>query len=178
VGIQSLDRTELLALLAAAKAHSTRDWLMILVAFCHGLRASEVVGLQAHDISDGHLIVQRLKGSEKTRQPLLANVEPLLDERQALTEYVRTLQPNQRLFKCCRQTFWRVMQRHAAAAGIAAHKRFPHILKHSIAMQIIQKAGIENTKKYLGHKSGASTLEYLKKSDDEAAAAVRDALAL
>src|SRR5262249_36670078 len=48
----------------------------------------------------------------------------------------------------------------------------PHVLKHSIAMDMIREAGIENTRVYLGHKSGASTMEYLKPNDDEASAAV------
>jgi integrase len=39
-----LTRDDCIRLLYHAKAHSERDWVMILTAFLHGLRASEVVG--------------------------------------------------------------------------------------------------------------------------------------
>jgi site-specific recombinase XerD len=68
------------------------------------------------------------------------------------------------------------MRKHAKAAGIPAHKRHPHILKHSIALQTIKTAGIENVRQHLGHKSLSSTGEYLRVSDEEASAAVSKAL--
>jgi site-specific recombinase XerD len=57
-----------------------------------------------------------------------------------------------------------------------AHKAHPHVLKHSIAMQTIEHAGIENVRQYLGHKSISSTGSYLKVTDAEAAASVQRAL--
>ena len=78
--MEHLSNAELLALLAAAKASRERDWLMILVGYWHGLRASEVVGLTAGSIVDGHITVARLKGSLKTCQPLVKHADPLLDE--------------------------------------------------------------------------------------------------
>lgn len=165
-----------MAILRAAKAHRTRDWLMILVAWRHGLRASEVVAITHDDLKDGQLDTQRLKGSERTIQPLGTDPDPLLDERAGLVEYCRGFNRNQRLFAVTRQHFWRLVQRHGKTAGIPERKRYPHIFKHSIAMHVIQKAGIENLKKFLGHKSGASTMAYLKVTDEEASAAVQRAL--
>lgn len=149
---------------------------MILVAFWHGLRASEVTGLTADAIQDGFLTVQRLKGSLKTTQPLVEDPEPLLDERQALIDFVRNQTRNQRVFPISRVQFWRLVQRYAKAAGIAAHKCHPHVLKHSIAMQSIDGAGIEKVRQYLGHKSISSTGAYLRVSDSQASGAVRDAV--
>jgi integrase/recombinase XerD len=178
LAIQSLDRSELLALLAAAKAHRERDWLMILVAFWHGLRASEVVAIAGDDVRDGHLTVQRLKGSLRTTQPLVPDPDPLFSEVPALIEYAGNQRGNQRLFPITREHFWRLVQRHGSAAGLPAHKRHPHVLKHSIAMQTIHSAGIENVRQYLGHKSMSSTGEYLKVTDEAASAAIRGALPL
>lgn len=145
---------------------------MILVAYWHGLRATEVTAMQPDAVADGFLTVQRLKGSLKTTQPLVAHENPLLNEAGALPEWIRKSNGNQRLFPVSRITFWRIVQRHAAAAGIPAHKRHPHILKHSIAMQTIHSAGIENVRQYLGHKSISSTGAYLKVSDSDAAQAI------
>jgi integrase len=175
---QSLDRDELQALLAAAKRKRSRDWLMILIAFAHGLRASEVVALTPHNFSKTHITVQRLKGSEKTTQALVESKDPLLNERAAVIEYLRKVSPNQRLFEISRVRFWQVVQEHGAAAGIAEHKRHPHVLKHSLGMQMIDSAGIHRTQKRLGHKSMNSTAQYLKVSDEDADKAVAGVLAL
>jgi integrase/recombinase XerD len=176
LAIQSLNRAELLALLKTAAAGRQRDWLMILVAFSHGLRASEVVAIVRDDIADGFLTVQRLKGSLKTTQELIESEDPLLNERKGVFDYTRGMAGNQRLFPIGREYFWKLMRRYAEQAGIPSHKRHPHILKHSIAMQTIHSAGIENVRQHLGHKSIASTGEYLKVSDSEASAAVQRAL--
>jgi integrase len=175
--LEALSKPELLALLGAARAHSERNWLMILTAFSHGLRASEVVALQTDAIADGHITVRRLKGSLATTQPLLSDLNPLLDERAGLFAFMRNLHGNQKLFPVCRQHFWRLMQRYASEARIPERKRHPHVLKHTIAMQVIGTAGIENTRQYLGHKSMGSTGAYLKVTDAEASAAVQRALA-
>jgi integrase len=174
--MQHLSKDELLALLREAKASRERDWLMILVSFWHGLRASEVTGFKRDAVRDGHLVVQRLKGSLRTIQPLVEHADALLNERQALIDFAEKSNFNQPVFKLSRSQFFRLVQRYASAAGIPAHKRHPHVLKHSIAMQTIQLAGIENVRQYLGHKSISSTGAYLKVSDADAAAAVCGAL--
>lgn len=174
--MQALSRAELLALLGAANAHSKRDWLMILVAFNHGLRASEVIALTPDNVQDGFLTVQRLKGSNRTTQPLIESEEPLLNERLELLAHMRGMASNQRLFKISRVQFWRVVQRHAEQAGLPAHQRHPHMLKHSIAMQTIKSAGIENVRVWLGHKNMGSTGEYLKPSEEMATGEIRRAL--
>jgi hypothetical protein len=43
-------------------------------------------------------------------------------------------------------------------------------------MQTIGIAGVQNVRQRLGHKSGSSTLEYLKVDDDEASHAIESAL--
>jgi len=174
--LQSLSKQQLLALLSAARASRERDFLMILMGFAHGLRPSEVVGLKADDIRDGHLDVQRLKGSMHTVQPLVEDENPLLNERTALFDYTVEMLGNQRLFPISRQQFGRLFKRYGKAAGIPRHLCHPHILKHSIAMQTIQLAGIENVRQYLGHKSISSTGAYLKVSDADAAGAIKNAL--
>jgi integrase/recombinase XerD len=174
--MHALSRDELRALLSAARAQRERDWLMILVAFHHGLRASEVTGITADAVIDGHLTVQRLKGSNKTTQALVAHVDPLLDERDALIEFARKSMPGQPVFGVGRVQFWRLMRKYAKAAGIPQHKAHPHVLKHTIAMQTIGSAGVENVRQHLGHKSLSSTGEYLRVSDEAASEAISKAL--
>jgi len=174
--MHALSKTELRGLLAAAKAGRERDWLMILVAFNHGLRASEVTSFQSSAVQDGYLTIQRLKGSLKTTQALVEHSDPLLDEKAALIEYARKSTPGRSLFGIGRVQFWRLVKKYAKAAGVPAHKAHPHALKHSIAMQTIESAGIENVRQHLGHKSLSSTGEYLKVSDEQASERIAQAL--
>jgi type 1 fimbriae regulatory protein FimB len=169
--MKSLTKEQLARLLAAARAHSERDYLMILVAYNHGLRASEVVTLTSASICDGFITVKRLKGSRSTTHRLFES------ERDALTrlaaERAGTSEP---LFNICRQHFWYLVQKHGKTAGIPKHLCHPHIAKHSIAMHTIRSAGIENVRTFLGHVSIASTGCYLKVDDDAASAAICSAL--
>lgn len=170
--MEHLTREQLLTLLAVAKARSERDWLMILIGYCHGLRASEVCGLTGRHIRDGFMTVQRLKGSLRTTQPLVESDDPVLNERAGLTSWLAA-HPKGRLFDIKRVQFFNVFRAHCRAAGIPAHLSHPHVLKHSCGMQNIRTAGIENVRQYLGHRSLASTGAYLKVSDAEASAAMR-----
>jgi type 1 fimbriae regulatory protein FimB len=169
-----LNRDELLSVLRVAKQQSERDWLLLLTTFWHGLRASEATGLKTEQIRDGYLSVQRLKGSLKTQQPLVAHQNPLLNEKAALEKLVAGLPAKTRLFPISRVQFFRLVRKYGHEAGLPQHKNHPHVLKHSIAMQTIKTAGIENVRQYLGHKSIASTGAYLRVNDEQASAAVQD----
>jgi site-specific recombinase XerD len=164
--MKSLSKEQLASLLNAARAHSERDWLMILVAYNHGLRASEVVTLTSANIRDGFITVKRLKGSRSTTHRLFES------ERDALTRLAAEKATGERLFPITRQHFWYLVQKHGKAAGIPKHLCHPHIAKHSIAMHSIHQAGIENVRTFLGHVSIASTGCYLKVDDDAASAAI------
>src|SRR6202030_4667022 len=88
-----LSPQEMLALLKVAKNRSTRDWAMILLAYRHGLRASEVCGLKLADVDlkAGSMSIRRLKGSLHTIQPLYQHRgQPLLDEMAAIRSWLRT----------------------------------------------------------------------------------------
>ena len=74
---------ELLSVLKVARERSSRDWAMILLAYRHGMRASELCGLRTAevDLESGSLDIRRLKGSLHTIQPLCRHKgQPLLDE--------------------------------------------------------------------------------------------------
>lgn len=173
-----LTREQTLELFRQARAHSERDWILLLVTFWHGLRASEAINLTPENFRDGHLNVQRLKGSLRTIQPLVEHEDVLLNERAAVESWLtrpgalRGDAASGRLFRISRSQFYRLMRLYGRLAGLPQHLSHPHVLKHSIAMQSIREAGIENVRQYLGHRSISSTGEYLKVSDSEAASAV------
>lgn len=184
MAIQAISRDELLKLLAAAREHRKRDWVIMLVKYWHGLRISEILALRPDFapadakpkcwVKDGFLTVQRLKGSLKTCQPLISSDEPLLDEAAALPAYFAdaNVSPGCRAFPITRQYFWKIFGVYAASVGIPAHKHHPHVLKHSIGAHSIKTAGIENLRQHMGHRSMSSTGEYLRVPDDVATSAV------
>jgi integrase len=127
-------------ILAEAKAVSERDWLMILVGFWHGLRASEVVALTPDNFDGIYLTVQRLKGSKKTTQPLVEHENPLLNERAGLIDYLIEFPQRCPDIQCRPET---LLDALPALFGSRRHPETqapPHILKHSIAMQTIHSA--------------------------------------
>jgi integrase len=174
--MQYLDRKQVLALLRSARAASERDFLMILLAYRHGLRASEVCGLAAQDFADGFITIRRLKGSLKTVHPLFESTNPLLDEKQAMTEWLRNIPKGERLFPITRQHFHRLFQHYAKEVGIPKPLAHPHVAKHSIAMELVHRVGIEELRQFIGHKSLSSTGQYLKVSDQQACQAVAAAM--
>ena len=156
--MKSLTRPELDALLAAAPEP---DRLMFLVAFNHGLRVSEVVNLNASNIVDGHLVVQRLKRSRRTTQPLLPN------EKDGLLALAKQ---SGKFFPISRWTADRRLKEYGKKAGIPEHLLHMHCLKHSCG-RLGFKGGmsIPEIQAYLGHKNGGNTMIYLQASEEEAA---------
>jgi site-specific recombinase XerD len=179
---------EMLDLLKAARQHSTRDWAMILLAYRHGLRASEVCGIKLADLDlkAGSISVRRLKGSLHTVQPVYQHRgQPLLDEAAAIRAWLRKriadgsdyLFTSQKGGKLSRVQFFRNFQKVAEKAGLSSEKRHPHVLKHSLASHlVVGNANLALIRQALGHRSINSTMAYIGTSDAQAAEALQKAL--
>ncbi len=179
---------ETLALLKAARKRSTRDWAMILLAYRHGLRASEVCGIKLEDVDlkAGSISIRRLKGSLHTIQPLYQHRgQPLLDETAALRAWLRKrpadgsdfLFTSQKGGKLGRTQFFRNFQTLAESTGLPIEKRHPHVLKHSLASHLVAgNVNLALIRQALGHQSISSTMAYVGTSDSQAAEALQRAL--
>jgi type 1 fimbriae regulatory protein FimB len=183
-----LEPAELLSVLRAAKAKGAREFAMVLLAYRHGMRASEVCGLRLGDVDlrNGCLVVERLKGSLRTTQAITGHRgEPLLDELKVLREYLRQ-RPNdgsdflfvsQKGGRLDRSQFFRIFRSIAEMAGLPPEKRHPHVLKHSIATHLISaNVNLALVKTQLGHKSIGSTMRYVSTNDRQASQATVTAL--
>jgi len=80
---------ELLNVLTEARKVSARNHLVVLLAYKHGLRATEVCRLTLRDVQGGRLDCKRLKGSLHTNRPLESDDNILLDEKKALAAWMR-----------------------------------------------------------------------------------------
>jgi type 1 fimbriae regulatory protein FimB len=183
-----LEPTEVLSVLRAAKAKGAREWAMIVLAYKHGMRASEICNLRLNDLDlkNGSIIVERLKGSLRTTQAVTEHRgEPLLNELKALREWLRQrpddgsdyLFTSQKGGRLDRSQFFRLFRTIASAAGVLAEKQHPHVLKHSIASHLVSaNVNLALVKQQLGHKSIGSTMRYVTTSDHQASRATTTAL--
>src|SRR5207245_4022040 len=134
--MKALTHDEILKVLKAAS--SPRDLAMILVAYRHGMRASEVCGLELRDVDlrNGEITIRRLKGSLKTTQHL-ADVQgqPLLSEKRVLRAWLaeRGSHPSKYVFvsqksgHVHRSQFYRIYAAAAERAELPADKCHPHV---------------------------------------------------
>ena len=186
--MKALSHEEVLKVLKAA-SDNPRDLAMILIAFRHGMRASEVCGLELKDVDlkNGEITIRRLKGSLKTTQPLAdLQGQPLLSEKRVLRAWLaeRGDHPSKYVFvsqksgKMHRSQFYRVFSAAAEKAGLPKDKRHPHCLKHSLGVALVEaNVNLAVIKQALGHKSIASTAIYTVPTDETAGRAVIAALA-
>ena len=186
--MKALTQDEILRVLKAA-SDSPRDLAMILLAFRHGMRASEVCGLEVKDLDlrNGEITIRRLKNSLKTTQPL-ADVQgqPLLSEKRVLRAWLaeRRDHPSKFVFtsqksgRVHRSQFYRIFSNAAKRAGLPKDKRHPHCLKHALGVALVgANVNLAVIKQALGHKSIASTAIYTVPTDETAGKAVTAALA-
>ena len=170
-----------LRLLQVAKERDQRDWLMILVAFLHALRAHEVVGgsvtwknkktqekktaqypgLRHANIVGTKLVVKRLKNSNPVEDELVAHQNPLLNERQAMFDLCRNTPRNQKLFPITARTFQRKMHLYGELAGLPKLYCHPHTLKHSVLTHLLETMDLKEIQDRSGHKSLDSLSIYL-----------------
>lgn len=186
--MEFLEPSEVLAVLRTARLKGAREWAMILVAYKHGMRASEVCNLRIEDLDlkNGNIIIKRLKGSLRTTQAVTEHRgEPLLNEPRALREWLRVrrddgsdfLFTSQKGGRMDRTQFFRLFRALAGEAGLPAEKRHPHALKHSLASHLVAaNVNLALVKQQLGHRSIGSTMRYVRTSDAQASRATTMAL--
>ena len=170
-----------LKLLKAAKERSERDWLMILLAFLHALRAHEVVGgsvtwknkktqekktahyagLRPSNVIGTKIVVKRLKHSNPVEDELVEHEHPLLNERQAMFDLCARTGRNQRLFPITARTFQRKMHLYGELAGLPKLYCHPHTLKHSVLTHLLETMDLKEIQDRSGHKSLDSLSIYL-----------------
>jgi integrase len=160
---EHLTKREVEKLIAAAKGNrwGQRDATMLLVAFRHGLRASEVCGLQWSDVEfeTGNLHLRRAKGGATGTHPLLG------DELRALRVLQRAAK-SPFIFVSERGSPFSVsgLAKLVERAGVEANMPFPvhiHMLRHACGYALANKGVDTRTLQgYLGHRSIQSTVRY------------------
>ena len=162
-----LTRDEVTALLRAAKKsprYGTRNHAMILLAYRHGLRASELVNLRLSDLdlSTATIYCRRAKGSRSSLHPIKADEAAALDRvlaRRALPASDYVFQ-SERSEKMSRSAFWRIVSQAGDRAGLPI-KVYAHQLRHACGYYLANKGcDLRLIQDYLGHKQIQNTVRY------------------
>ncbi len=160
-----LTPAEIDALMIAAKQagrHGLRDATMILVAYRHGLRVSELVSLRWSqvDLKQGLLYVTRLKHGLSASHPLFG------PEIRALRQLKRDYPDTDYLFMTERKapitaaTFRKMIARAGAIANIGFPVH-PHMLRHSTGFKLANDGrDTRSIQHYLGHRNIQHTVRY------------------
>jgi type 1 fimbriae regulatory protein FimB/type 1 fimbriae regulatory protein FimE len=161
---EHLTPTEVDKLIEAAKDNRQghRDSTMILIAYRHGLRASELVDLRWDqiDFNQGVLHVRRVKNGTPATHPLTGQ------ELRALRKLQREAPNSPFVFVSEREApfsvsgFRRMIERVTEAAGLEI-KAHPHMLRHACGYALANKGTDTRTlQAYLGHRNISNTVRY------------------
>jgi len=161
-----LDPTEMKGFLDAAKAgrQGSRDHLLFLMMYRHGLRCSEAADLRIEDVSFDRatLWVRRLKGSNSGMHPIEG------DELRAIRRYLGQRKDSlpwlflsERRGRLTRFAINYLVTRTAEEAGLA--NLHPHCLRHSCGYALADRGvDLRTIQEWLGHRSIEMTVRYTR----------------
>jgi type 1 fimbriae regulatory protein FimB/type 1 fimbriae regulatory protein FimE len=161
-----LTEDEVQALLKTAKQgrNGQRDHLMVLMAYRHGLRVSELCDLQWSDIDfkTGTLHVRRLKGSRDSTHYLDGDeIRPLRSLQRNSGPFVFTTERGGPMSPAG-------FRKQFARWGVKAKLRFPvhpHMLRHACGYALANRGmDTRSLQAYLGHASITHTVRYTEMS--------------
>ncbi|NLA68656.1 MAG: site-specific tyrosine recombinase XerD [Gammaproteobacteria bacterium] len=159
----------LLAAPDATGPEGLRDRAMLELMYACGLRVSELVDLPATAVNLRQGVLRVLgKGRKERLVPLGAEAQDWLER------YLATARPRlaggrapaglfltARGAPLTRQAFWRLVKRHAGAAGVDPARVSPHGLRHSFATHLLNHgADLRALQLLLGHASLSTTQIY------------------
>jgi site-specific recombinase XerD len=162
-----LTRDEVAALLRSARKsprYGARNHAMILLAYRHGLRASELINLRVSDFDllSRTLLCRRAKGSRSSLHPMkpdeVAVLEKVLARReQPASDYVFH---SERSEKLSRSAFWRIVAQAGERARLPVNA-YAHQLRHACGYYLANKGcDLRLIQDYLGHKQIQNTVRY------------------
>jgi integrase len=167
---EHLTEEEVERLIEAAKAnrYGHRDATMILIAFRHGLRASELCNLRWSQIELGRgaaLHVNRLKNGKPATHPLSGREQRALRQlqRDANSDFIFV---SERGSPFAIRGFQAMIERAGRAAGFE-FKIHPHMLRHACGFKLAGDGhDTRAIQDYLGHRSIQHTVRYTELSPE------------
>ncbi len=153
---------------SGAGGAALRDRALLETMYACGLRASEAINLQVGDLDlEAGVLIARGKGAKERLVPVGSQA------RAALSAYIQTARPklvglrdephlflNMRGHQLSRQGLYKIVQRHARAAGLDS-RMSPHTLRHTFATHLLAGGcDLRSLQEMLGHADIGTTQIY------------------
>jgi type 1 fimbriae regulatory protein FimE len=150
---------------AAEGRHGSRDQLLVIMAFRHGLRAKEVCGLQWGDLDleAGRVNIRRAKNGENSTHPLGGDeIRKLRAIKRLNPEGSRFVFLSERGGPITTSALYRIVANSGLRAGLE-FPIHPHMLRHACGYKLANDGqDTRSLQIYLGHKNIRHTEHYTK----------------
>jgi site-specific recombinase XerD len=172
---------ELSQMLAAARARSERDYVLLAVMAGVGLREAEVVGLKIGDfreVEDGQVFLRVSgKGSKIRNVPVSPELWRLVQRHVLLTGRSLTSRADARkpLFASregggakplTTRSVRYIVKKYARAAGITKAIS-PHSIRHTVGTNMaVNEAPLLVIQQFLGHSDPKTTMRYIRRAEE------------
>lgn len=155
--------------------HKERDGLLIHTLFQTGLRISEALSLTPRRIGTHHShAVLHIVG--KGGKPRMVACPDALAHRLKSHAFDQKLGLDESIFGITRKRAWQILKKAAEQAGITK-KVYPHLLRHSDAIERLRQTGNPKALQiHLGHASAMMTMRYLSTLTAEDALRIQQAV--
>lgn len=169
--IKYLEKEDVFRLFRAIPSHSYRDRAAFDLIYRHGLRRIEVTWLRKDWIGKSRIWIRRAKNGISQEY----NLHP--DSQKLISRYLihRGEDSNPFIFigresgenkPISKGMIYHLFRKYAEKAKIPPDKRFVHVLRHSIAVHLLNAGwDISDVQDWLGHKDVRNTLIYGKISN-------------
>lgn len=162
---EHLTEGEVDALIDASRnnRNGKRDSTMILMAYRHGLRVSELVDLRWDqiDFNAGNLHVRRVKQGTPSTHPIMGDelraLRHIRKDQNPISPFVFT---SERGSPFTAAGFQRLLERAGVAAGLGGLKVHPHMLRHACFALANRGHDTRALQAYLGHTNIQHTVRY------------------
>jgi site-specific recombinase XerD len=147
---------------SSTSVYRHRNTTMILMAYIHGLRCSELISLQWHqiDLKSGSIAIARLKQGNSSVHPLTAKELQMLKRLRRNEPNSRYVFLSQRGQPMTRQNVNVILKELGKAADIEIPV-FPHSLRHACGYKLSNEGkDTRSLQWYLGHKNIQHTTRY------------------
>jgi integrase len=178
--IEYLTKDEVERFFAAVPHQDGRNRLLFELIYRHGLRRTEAALIRLEHLSEGRIWITRLKGGVSGEYPIHPTT------RRLLWSYLATRASDSPFLFTSRQsgprpisasTIYELFRRYAAIAELPADRRHPHVLRHSIAVHLMNAGwDVADVQDWLGHRDIGTTMVYATVTNKRREAKYEEAL--
>lgn len=144
-----------------------RDKAMLELLYASGIKVSELVNLNTHDINIEMRFLRCAAGGKERVLPItpiaarsMADYFPIMREQLVKDSTEEALFLNPLGTRLTRQGFWKIIKKYGKQAGIE-EEITPHTLRHSFAIHLLQSgADLRSVQEMLGHSALSTTSMY------------------